>query len=101
MDYALATALKHAGFFQEGRGTRVAPPDKIVARRDDYAYVPTLEELIEACQSFNHDWNFYLAGNRRGTWWAKWTEAGNLVAERSAVTPIEAVAHLWLALNRK
>ena len=48
MDYTLAKQLEGAGFAQTGAGTRVAPPDAIVARRHDFAYVPTLEELIEA-----------------------------------------------------
>jgi hypothetical protein len=49
MNYELAKELKDAGFPQEGNGARIAPPDKIVVRRDDFAYAPTLEELIEAC----------------------------------------------------
>ena len=49
MDYSLAKLLKDAGFYQSGKGTRVAPPHMIVVRRDDFAYVPTLEELVEAC----------------------------------------------------
>ena len=49
MPYDLANQLKHAGFPQSGDGKRVASPDTLVARRDDFAYVPTLEELIEAC----------------------------------------------------
>lgn len=101
MNYDLANALKQAGFPQEGRGSRVANPEKIVARRDDFAYVPTLEELIEACSSLNHHWNFYLERNRSDTWWANLTNFGNLVAERSANTPTDAVAHLWLALNKR
>ena len=49
MDYSLAKLLKDAGFYQSGKGTRIAPHHMIVVRRDDFAYVPTLEELVEAC----------------------------------------------------
>jgi hypothetical protein len=95
MNYDLAKELKDAGFVQSGKGARVAPPDKIVVRRDDFAYVPTLEELIEACGNET----ITLCG--RGTEWiafygdvAKWGEG-------KGTTTSEAVARLWLALNSK
>lgn len=50
MNYELAQQLKDGGFPQSGNGGRVASPYTIVARRDDFAYVPTLEELIKACE---------------------------------------------------
>ena len=94
MDYALAKALKDAGFPQTGNGTRVPPPHKIVARRDDFAYVPTLEELIEACApSDNMSLHFDVFGAycaiRKGR------------EEATGETPTEAIARLWLALNCK
>lgn len=98
MDYTLAQALKDAGFYQEGRGARVAPPDKIVARRDDYAYVPTLEELIEACGE-----RFLALHYRDSTgsqWWAE-GDRNNARYGEEGFTPTAAVARLWLALNSK
>jgi hypothetical protein len=92
MDYTLAKALKDTGFFQEGRGPRVPPPDKIVVRRADYAYVPTLEELIEAC---NTTFTIYIEGHR-----ADATKAGSEI-KGSGDTPKQAVARLWLQLNSK
>ena len=102
MDFALAKALKDGGFHQSGKGTRVAPPEKIIVRRDDFAYVPTLEELIEACPKriVNHQFALRHYGNSR--WIAghvlyeDWTQA-----QGTGKTLAEAVARLWLALNKK
>ena len=105
MDYELAKALKDAGFFQEGKGTRVAPPDKIVARRDDFAYVPTLEELIEACGK-------RLWTMRQGTYQGEWGWCVGQDSYRSdnpsdwplfafGTALVDALARLWLALNEK
>jgi hypothetical protein len=93
MHFELAQALKDAGFHQSGNGTRVAPPDKIVVRRDDFAYVPTLEELIVACGA---DIDFALTSEEYGQW-----DAYDYLLMESGhgETPIEAVANLWLALN--
>lgn len=91
MDYPLAKALKDAGFPQEGRGWRAVDPDKIVARRDDFAYVPTLQELIEAC---GEDFECL---RRWSTGWGAYTVTTHVTAK----TASEAVAQLWLALQKK
>ncbi len=93
MDYELAKALKDAGFPQIGRGTRVPPPDMIVAHRDDFAYVPTLEQLIEACGEE------FLSLTQRDN--ADWSSESVEYRTLNAATPIEAVARLWLALNKR
>jgi hypothetical protein len=49
MDYELAKSLMDAGFPQIGKGSLIGPLDKLVWRSGDRVYVPTLEELIEAC----------------------------------------------------
>ena len=49
MHYDLAKQLRDAGFPQGGNGKWIGPPDKIVWRSGDRAYVPTREELIAAC----------------------------------------------------
>ena len=100
MDFALANVLKNAGFYQSGKGTRVAPPEKIIVRREDFAYVPTLEELIEACPKriVNHQFALRHYGNSRWiagyTLYEDWTRA-----QGTGKSPTEAVARLWLALN--
>ena len=49
MDYDLAESLMDAGFPQIGKGRLIGPLNKLVWRSGDRVYVPTLEELIEAC----------------------------------------------------
>jgi hypothetical protein len=49
VDYELAKILMDAGFPQSGKGRLIGSPNKLVWRSDDRVYVPTLEELIEAC----------------------------------------------------
>jgi hypothetical protein len=49
MDYELAKSLMDAGFPQIGKGSLIGSPNKLVWRSGDRVYVPTLEELIEAC----------------------------------------------------
>ena len=104
MDYSLAKLLKDAGFYQSGKGTRVAPPHMIVVRRDDFAYVPTLEELVEACGKG-------LWTMRQCTYQGEW---GWCVGQDSYIsdnpndwplfafgtTLVEALGRLWLSLNK-
>jgi hypothetical protein len=98
MLYELAKELKDAGFPQkEGKyATSWEPPDS--------AYLPTLEELIEACgERFNV---LRSVHNHQGNIieWVASAESGfDRKAEKLVVhpTPTEAVARLWLALNKK
>lgn len=87
ISYELAKALKDAGFPQQGNPWG----------REDKAYNPTLSELIEACGSpfFLTKDQDYNAG--------KWTAVTTIPHEIKLVgnTPEEAVARLWLALNKK
>jgi hypothetical protein len=96
MDYSLANELKNEGFPQGGRGRWTVDPNRIVVRSEDRAYVPTLEELIEACGD-------EFGGIRRwdrGTWQCtRFSELGAPI--QNGKTPTEAVARLWLALNKK
>jgi hypothetical protein len=91
MDYELAKALNDAGFPQTGNGGHVGPSDKIIWRREDRVYVPTLEELIEAC---NGKISVLI---KQPTDWLARSFAGGLFGNGS--TPSEAVARLWLALH--
>jgi hypothetical protein len=93
MDYELAEQLRAAGFPQTGEGRRIGPPNALAWRARDLVYVPTVEELIAACgDQFGGlarlpDGRFdvvALGGSRK--------ELGKSLAE--------AVARLWLALNR-
>jgi hypothetical protein len=96
VNYDLANDLKEAGFLQSGAGSRAAPPDKVVVRRDDFAYVPTLEELINACGDAYGNLSRWDQGNDKGNWHAISYDADY---DEWGATPTEAVARLWLALN--
>jgi hypothetical protein len=96
MDYSLANELKEAGFPQGGRGSWTVDPNRIVIRFEHRAYVPTLEELIKECAN---DFDG-LRRLGRGAW--QCTSLSELGAPvHNGKTPTEAVAHLWLAINKK
>lgn len=72
----------------------------------EWVKAPTLEELIEACQShpMNRKDIGLHGGENKWTAWARKTrldEGGDGDRDCVAITPTEAVAHLWLALNSK
>jgi hypothetical protein len=96
MKYELAEQLRDAGFPQSGNGKWIGPPEKIIWRSGDRTYVPTLEELIAACGTSFHDLRFWSTHNP-----PVWQATGdNPVEPIYEVTPVEAVAKLWLALSR-
>jgi hypothetical protein len=92
VDYELAKSLMDAGFPQVGKGRLVGSPDKLVWRSGDRVYVPTLEELIEACGR-----NFGSLAKRQDGWLA----SANYDQSCFAKTPADAVARLWLALQKR
>jgi hypothetical protein len=99
MKYELALELKDAGFPQEGKGERIGSPDALLWRRHDRVYKPTLEELIEACGD-----NFFSLQRvkRFSTDSIEWiASARGTSFKGSSLTPIEAVARLWIAINKK
>jgi hypothetical protein len=98
MNYELAKQLKDIGFPQGGDGKWIGSPDALVWRNDDRAYVPTLEELIEAC---GHDFSTLVleaANDERNLWRATGTGYSEY---QTYPSPTEAVARLWLALYAK
>ena len=123
MDYELATELKEAGFpqFWSDRhwfyNGRTSPPtlwcinalehsERISHRADEeatnFVACPTLTELIEACGERSNS----LGGDvRSNEWWAAERPEGLFVdtfpKRCTGATPEEAVARLWLALNKK
>lgn len=90
VDYRLAEQLEAAGWPQGGMGQWVADPETLIVRRRVYA--PTLEELIEACS----DGLAQLSRVANGGWVA----AGAAVTSGHGKDPTEAVALLWLELQR-
>jgi hypothetical protein len=95
MTYELAKTLKDAGFPQNlnpGNG------EGFVYEGDHPkgpgVYCPTLSELIEACGS-----DFYELKNLTFGWIAN--ADSDYLKRGDGSTPEEAVARLWLALNKK
>ena len=110
--YELALALKNAGFPQKGvnwiwrddSGKWIEeleenlPDDLEELKENKNLYVPTLSELIEACGD-----RFECLSKVEDQWWVD--ERGGFfsngeTATYGGSTPEEAVAELWLALNK-
>jgi len=105
MNYKLAKQLKDAGFPQKAnknsgiyldRNTVVKPimkPSDLMPK--EYTVIPILEELIDACGD-----EFFKLINLNGEegWHA---EAHNFKGGKIGKTKKEAVAKLWLKLNKK
>ena len=87
MNYELQHKLKDAGFPQ-------GDCDEI---EGDVTYEPSLSELIEACGdlSFKLEW-----GSNEKVWYAHGS-IGRGGEDTKGETPEEAVANLWLELNKK
>lgn len=107
MDYTLAKELKDAGFPNMEFGPlyvgKVILPQGGSNQDNPSIPIPTLEELIEACaKEFS---NLKLYPNRidsklRGDWMA-WGIRETTDKLGYGFNPDEAIARLWLALNRK
>jgi hypothetical protein len=103
IDYKLAKKLKEAGFEQKGNGTVIDEHDNVQTLRTSgfQLYSPTLSELIEACgESFDSltlcdgDWRADGIDPNIGCVVDCCGELGQ------GSTPEEAVANLWLELNK-
>ena len=106
MKYETAKELKDAGFPQDGDGGIYVNSDgsnKLeVDPRDGRIgyYIPTLEELIEACgRGFQRLDRQNLVKNP-DTFWALSSKYDDDKPYGTGTTPSEAVANLWLALNK-
>lgn len=116
MNYELAKELKDSGFNQKNKEYYFMIDGSIISRHDenfwsDLSYEcanPTIEELIEACgervvyHNFDIDW---VAGVATQAARKEYKEKGYLMMdlehEYHGSTAVEAVARLWLALNKK
>lgn len=99
MNYELALELKNSGFPQEGD----RPGDVVSGLVNEDGsmgrlYYPILEELIEACGDGVFTLGRFKDFDEEGN--MGWIATSRLTPSRSK-TPIEAVARLWLALNKK
>ena len=98
MNYELAKKLKDAGFpFRAVQGCSGPDCSGIVVHfgETNIYYPPTLSELIKACGN-------KFRGIEIGDWtpvrWHAKTKSDEI---SQGITPEEAVAHLWLELNKK
>jgi hypothetical protein len=94
MDYTLAKELKDAGFPQH----RDCTANDCFNTQGQDACAPTLSELIEACGDISmslgkYTEGAYPEGRKSYAWYGP--------AHGSGMTLDEAVARLWLALNKK
>jgi len=101
MNYELAKKLKDMGFKQEDFGVG----ERHYHKQGDVCYEPTLSELIEACGEEHPRFSepFFLEFAYKGRWEAGYSSGGNdrlIVLEASGSTPEEAVARLWIELNK-
>lgn len=105
MKYELAKELKDAGFPQEGHFWYVSEDGKntselmSVDAQEERTYMklilvaPTLSELIAACgEAFSH-----MSRRDTGEYWVR---ARDSDVYHKGETPEEAVARLWLALQK-
>ena len=100
MNYALAKQLKDAGFPKDWSQMENHDPELLVLSWDIYGsgYSPTLSELIEAC---GEDFR-WLKLRTKDLWLAQGRPhpVGKKEPRCYAPTPEEAVAKLWLELNK-
>lgn len=114
INYELAKRLKDAGFPQKEEDNSglisfyISPRGSIIRwdyRDDEDVFLPTLSELIEACLSEKVDDWFSLNENwyEGSKTWRACMNHGVTRPEDDGYgsTPEEAVANLWLELNKK
>jgi len=113
LSYALYNKLKDLGFPQFVCDKLKSPRGRYITGDDEFntakikrsVYVPTLSELIEACgdREKNYDQPFFLNFVYKDRWDTGYSSQGNdpfTPIEVSGSTPEEAVANLWLAINK-
>jgi len=107
MTYKLALQLKNAGFPQKDRPFCVSTKMELDEKGEQVrCYIPTLSELIEACgDNENRFIRLQSYYDKNDLMWQA-DDNGNFIIRDDIVsetgsTPEEAVANLWLALNKK
>lgn len=112
MDYELAKQLKESGFPQIGKSRICYDKSGEFVYQSAYTdffegatdcYCPTLEELIEAVINFPKGKNMGFSSGDGGfvAWKRVVFENNGDDYKGTGSTPIEAVAKLWLELNKK
>lgn len=99
--YELAKELKDAGFKSSELVTPAWYGEGFDYTLDDLVPNPTLSELIEACVKISRDQDFHLETIYGDGWRAATCFTHGKDEWEKGPTPEEAVARLWLALNKK
>lgn len=104
MDYELAKQLKDAGFPQSDKEDALyCSPEGLDSFEDidkQKAYIPSLEELIEACgDDFEGLFRDRTMKTEDGSQWFADRKENGRYETYTGKTPIKAVAHLYIALN--
>ena len=89
--------IERGGISARGKGSWTFPPENVVARQADRVYVPALSELIEACGDIEFMLMREIVFDVSG-WLAVAYEP---IIQCGGLSAKEAVARLWLALNKK
>lgn len=96
MNYKLAKKLKDAGFPQESQvSPSICDEGSLRNYNIEPCFYPTLSELIEACGD-----EIVLVKFKEDNTWCAGTNI-DYYADVEGETPEEAVATLWLELNKK
>jgi hypothetical protein len=99
ISHELAKKLKDAGFPQNGLNVHCVHENSVCTLCKEYSYIPSLSELIEACgERFDKLCRYK---DDRGLFWKCWGKAKGMIEIYETSTPEEAVANLWLELNKK
>ncbi len=108
MTYELAKELKDAGFPQHLDGNKQMNGDPMrfhaepcVGEHETCIYIPTLSELIEVCGNDFRSITVTLLPLKAWHCTGVNASATEVLATFHGLTPEEAVARLWLALNKK
>lgn len=93
LPYELAVELKSAGFPQYN-AYQLSQAEKNGGINPEYVKIPTLEELVEACEEGGYLklWVDYGVNGDKIIW-----HASTVDGEAEGPTPLIAVARLWLA----
>lgn len=101
MNYELAKQLKDAGFpIIEKADKAPQPREYQIKNLGEVVCIPTLSELIEAVER-KIPFTYFGLEKHSNDWRAGTLKTGGMNEMTSGSTPEEAVAKLWLELNKK
>jgi hypothetical protein len=97
MDYELVKELDMAGF----PNLRGGPFWDVEGPQGERLKVPTLSDMIQACGANAFSGLHYYRNVGNDYWWSSGHDGSHHVYEGTGQSPEEAVARLWLQLDKK